>query len=232
MIRCLVAGQASAGTVPAMTLTPFPQHASPGARTVWVSRHGRTTDNERKVHQGWADTQLSPGGMADANAARPWWAGVAVSWVVTSPVRRAVQTGEVLFGAVDDIDSGWVESAIPGIVGLTYAQAYAARPDLYGADGWAAPRSRRDPAAEHEATICDRVLGALRRAAGTVDPGGHVAVVTHGSALYALVDAASQGRAAKSAFTPGNLAVLELLVDPAAGWTLLGVHSPLARATL
>jgi broad specificity phosphatase PhoE len=215
-----------------MRLIPFTQHVVPGVRTVWVSRHGRTTGNERRVHQGWAGTQLSPGGLADAVAARSWWAGIAVNWVLTSPVRRAVQTGEVLFGAVDDIDSGWVESAIPGIEGLTYAQAYAARPDLAGPDGWGSPDRGRDPAAEHAATISDRVLGALRRAAGAVAPGEQVAVVTHGSALESLVNAARRGQPAESAFAPDNLAVLELLVDPGAGWTLLAVHSPLASRVL
>jgi len=198
---------------------------------VWVSRHGRTAGNEAGVHQGWADTPLSAGGLADAMAARTWWAAVPVRWVVTSPVRRAVQTGEVLFGAVDDIDSGWVESAIPGIAGLTYAQAYAARPDLCGPDGRGIAGRRPDPGAEHPATISDRVLGALRRAAGAVGPGGHVAVVTHGSALAVMVTAAAWGPTDRRGANLATLAVLELRVDPAAGWTLLRVHSPLTQRT-
>jgi len=210
-----------------MTVNPFTQHALGGTRTVWVSRHGRTASNEADIHQGWADTPLSAGGLADALAARAWWAGVPVSWVVTSPVRRAVQTGEVLFGAVNDIDSGWVESAIPGIAGLTYAQAYQGRPDLCGPDGCGIPGRAPDPGAEHPTTISDRTLGALRRTAAAVDPGGQVAVVTHGSALAALVTAAAWGPADGRGANPGNLAVLELAVDPTAGWTLLAVHSPL-----
>jgi len=41
------------------------------------------------------------------------------------------------------------------------------------------------------------------------------------------VTAAAWGPADGRGANPGNLAVLELAVDPTAGWTLLAVHSPL-----
>jgi broad specificity phosphatase PhoE len=211
-----------------MALTPFTQDAPPGERTVWVSRHARTSGNEAGLMQGWSDNPLSACGRRDLDAARTWWAHIPVSWVVTSPVLRAVQTGDALFGRVNDIDSGWTETAIPGLAGLNYVEAHAARPDLCRPDGWALTDHRRDPAQEHLQTVADRALGALRRAATAVPAGANVAVVTHGGVLAGLLEAAHwRPNTVWGSATLANLAVIELTVDPSVGWAVAGVHSPL-----
>lgn len=193
-----------------------------GTRTVWVSRHGRTVANEQEVMQGWGDHRLSTQGRRDVQGARRWWQRRPVERVVASPVARALETAGLLFARVDDIDAGWAEQACPGLAGMTAAAAHAARPDLCRLDGWARRDAPRDPAQEHQDTVTARALGALLRAATAVPAAGAVAVVTHGAVLVGLLDLAG-ARADRI----DNLAVLEIEVEPTAGWLLRDVHAPL-----
>ena len=194
----------------------------PGERTVLVSRHGRSTGNEQRLHQHWGDFPLTDDGRAQAQRAAGWWQDRAVRRVVSSPVVRATQTAEVLFGRVDEIDAAWTEHAAPTLQGWTYAEAHTAHPDLMREDGWPVREAAVSPLLEAWPVVCDRAATALRRAAARVAPGEAVAVVTHGSLLTALASMGGQDSA-----TLPNLAVLETRVDPSAGWTLLAVHDPL-----
>jgi len=195
---------------------------TPGPRTVLVSRHGRTTGNEQHLHQHWGDWGLSDDGLARTREAAGWWAGRGVDHVVSSPVHRATQTAQVLFGRLDEIDAGWAEHAAPTVAGWTYAQAHARHPEVLREDGWPVLEAATSPVMERWMVVCDRAVRALRRAAATVPAGGTVAVVTHGSLLVGLTSLAG-----RSDPTLPNLAVAETEVDPAAGWSLRGVHDPL-----
>ena len=62
--------------------------------TVWLLRHGMTADNARGRYQGRRDTPLSPEGV---RALRP--ADFSPATVYVSPLRRAVQTAQILFPA-------------------------------------------------------------------------------------------------------------------------------------
>lgn len=195
--------------------------AAPGVRTVLVTRHGRTTGNEQLLHQHWGDWALSEVGVARTREAAAWWRDRAVDHVVSSPVHRATQTAELLFGRLDEIDAGWAEHAAPTVAGWTYAQAHAAHPDVLRADGWPVRDAPTSPLMERWDVVVDRAVQALRRAATTVAPGGTVAVVTHGSLLVALTSLGGQDSA-----TLPNLTVAECAVDPAQGWSLTAVHDP------
>ena len=59
--------------------------------TVWLLRHGMTADNARGRYQGRRDTPLSPEGV---RALRP--ADFSPATVYVSPLRRAVQTAQIL----------------------------------------------------------------------------------------------------------------------------------------
>lgn len=209
-----------------MPLHPFLSTADTGARTVWVSRHGRTVGNDGHILQGWAAYELSESGYADVVAAKSWWDGLTIDRVVASPLVRATQTANVLFGRVDDVDVGWVEQASPGLEGLTVYDAHQARPDLCRPDGWSRTDAPRDQAQEHIDVLTARAVGALRRAALSVPSGGHVAVVSHGAVLVALLRASGF-----EAATVSNLGVVECTVDPAAGWQALALHDPLTATT-
>ena len=62
--------------------------------TVWLLRHGMTADNALGRYQGRRDTPLSPEGV---RALRP--ADFSPATVYVSPLRRAVQTAQILFPA-------------------------------------------------------------------------------------------------------------------------------------
>lgn len=190
-------------------------------RKVWVSRHARTTANESGQLQGWEPFDLSPSGEADLVEARRWWSERPITWVISSPILRALRTADLLFGRVDDIDAGWSEQATPDLAGIRAAEAHARYPEIVQLDGWSRVDAPRHRAMEHIATVEARAIGALRHAAATPVP-GDVAVVTHGAVLVALVRAAGH-----EAASVGNLAVAEIVVDPVSGWALSALHNPL-----
>lgn len=208
-----------------MSYLPFVVPEISGLRTVWVSRHGRTTGNELNLLQGWSNHGLSVSGRAEAAEARQWWDERRIHRVVASPVLRACQTAEALFDRVDDIDSGWVELATPAHAGLTGAEAHRQQPLLFRENGWPRRDAPRSSMQEHLDTVASRAVGALLRAAESVKEEENVAVVTHGSVLLALL-----GLSGSPVTMVNNLTVLEIEVRPVRGWRLLKAHQPFPPA--
>ncbi len=204
-----------------MPRLPFDLPATPGVRTVLLSRHGRTVANERHVNQSWDEWGLSPAGLADALVARAWWSGRPVARVVSSPLRRPLQTARAVLGRVDALDAGWAEIASPGVVGLTTAEAHERFPELYRADGWPVLHAAGGADVEETAVLRERVQQALRRTAAGVAPGETTAVFSHGACVAYLAQAAGL-----DAPTVANLGVLELRVDPSSGWEAVALHDP------
>lgn len=66
----------------------------PSVRTVYLIRHGRTAHNVSDRLRGRSDLALDATGRAQAQALGDLFAGVALSRVLTSPLRRAMQTAE------------------------------------------------------------------------------------------------------------------------------------------
>lgn len=194
---------------------------SAGRRTVWVSRHAKTDANEASILQGWDPYELSVTGQSDAARAATWWQARPVTWVISSPVLRAMRTAQIMLGRVDDLDSSWGEQAMPGMAGASVQDNHRRFPELVRPDGWSRQDAPRSDVIEHISTVEDRAIGALRRS-GLRQVDSHTAVVTHGAVLAALLRAAGV-----DAPTVGNLAVAEFEVDPTVGWRLLAVHDPL-----
>ena len=63
-------------------------------------RHGRTEANERRLYCGASDPRLSPGGRAELEELRTRadYPGIEGLWRVTSGLRRADETMQLLFG--------------------------------------------------------------------------------------------------------------------------------------
>ena len=66
------------------------------SRSFLCLRHGTTDWNRQGRFQGLTDNALNADGIAEAHAAARRLAGVAVAAIVASPLRRAVQTAEVV----------------------------------------------------------------------------------------------------------------------------------------
>jgi len=210
----------------------FPKHADKsGVRTIYVSRHAKTVGNEQQVFQEWFDYDLSTVGVGEARVAREWWKKRSVSRIVSSPLLRARRTAILLFGReADELDAGWVELAVPTLAGLPLGDAVRRMPNVLRADGW--PRFDASLSGQHEhvLTVAARTVDALRRAALSVPAGSNVAVVTHGAPLFALLTVAGVGESSPVGVV-GNLATVEVTVDPAAegGWSVVAVHHPLNK---
>ncbi len=63
---------------------------------IYIIRHGQTERNSRQVLQGRSDDPLNEAGVAQARAAAGRLRGVRFDRVFTSPLRRAVQTAELV----------------------------------------------------------------------------------------------------------------------------------------
>jgi broad specificity phosphatase PhoE len=193
-----------------------------------VARHGRTTANEDGIHQNWGSYQLSPAGVAETELAKHWWNRWEVTHYISSPVPRAIETANRLWGRIDELDAAWGERAVPTVEGLSLEEAHRLLPNLLEPDGWVSPDAPMNPFIESSAALDSRVRGALERAATTV-PEGHVAaVVTHGAVLAAILSFSEEIDSSEPLEVRcGNLEVLEIEVDPGRGWCVRRRHSPL-----
>jgi broad specificity phosphatase PhoE len=60
--------------------------------------HGTTTDNERHISSGWADVELSPLGLTQAQELSALVADKSFDAVFASDLKRAVHTAELVWG--------------------------------------------------------------------------------------------------------------------------------------
>src|SRR4051812_23303135 len=67
--------------------------------TIFLVRHGETEWNRSRRYQGWSDSPLTTGGIAQAKAiGKRLWAlpEAAAAEIVASPLRRARRTAEII----------------------------------------------------------------------------------------------------------------------------------------
>lgn len=112
---------------------PSITEASPG-RTILLARHGRTDWTGTGRYQGRTDTPLNAEGLADAEALAADLAGAGVSLVLTSKLRRAVATAELValsLGLAAPIrDERLAEIAFGAWEGRTQAEIRAEAPEV------------------------------------------------------------------------------------------------------
>jgi glucosyl-3-phosphoglycerate phosphatase len=167
-------------------------------RRVLVWRHGRTRWNVEHRFQGQSDPPLDEVGRAQAVAAARLLAAYAPAAVVSSDLRRAVQTADPLadlLGLPVQLDARLRERSLGNWEGLTRDEVGRRHPDDYA--HWLAGRGDRPGGSESRAALADRAVAALTSAEG--DP---VVLVTHSATAIAMT-----GR---------------LLGLPASGWRAVG----------
>ena len=141
-------------------------------------RHGRTEANAAGLLQGRIDNPLDELGEAHARAIAE--AIKSVDVVISSPLRRAVQTAEAL-GRPVQVDDRWLE--------LDYGALDGQPVSSVGADVW--DRWRRDPSyipagGESLQTVFDRVAAACEELLG-IAADADVVVVSHVSPIKAAM---------------------------------------------
>jgi broad specificity phosphatase PhoE len=149
-------------------------------------RHGQSTWNAEHRWQGWADPPLSPLGEEQARAAAAEMAGVHLDGVVSSDLRRARRTAEIIADhlglAPVEGEPGLRERDVGQWSGLTGDQIEDHWPGAVQA--WRAGELTRPPGGESDRRMARRVLEVLYR---LVDrPVEALLVVTHGGVLRLL----------------------------------------------
>jgi broad specificity phosphatase PhoE len=207
--------------------------AETGERTVLVARHGRTSGNDDGIHQNWGSSHLSPAGLDQLELAKRWWNQRSVTHSISSPVPRAIETANRLWGRIDELDAAWGERAVPAVEGMTHEEAHRLHPTLLQPDGWVSPEAPMNAFVESSAALESRVQAALQRAASAVPEAHVVAVMTHGALLAAILTMSAESDShgsLEASVRCSNLAVLEVAVDPAKGWSLRQRHSPMTSS--
>lgn len=158
-------------------------------RRLVLLRHGQTEWNDSRRAQGHIDIPLDDVGRAQAAAAAPYFAGLALAGIWSSDLSRALETAEIV-GAAAGLavkpDARLREFSLGEAQGLTWPEAVERFPGL--------PRTL-DPgvAADHVpgAETCDdvaaRIVPALTEILGSLDEGEAGLVVSHGACLRLAV---------------------------------------------
>ena len=147
--------------------------------TVVLTRHGSTPRSDPEQHLGQGiDVALSREGEAAARALAARLHGVVFDRIVSSPLRRAVQTVEILAaGRAVETDTRLAEMDYGEWEGLTYAQIEAR--DLERRRRWEDdPATEHCPGGESGNEVAARVKSFLADAIAP-EPAGRILVVAH-----------------------------------------------------
>ena len=97
---------------------------------VCLARHGETAWSLSGQHTGLTDLPLTERGESDARSLEPRLKGMAFSKVFSSPLKRAVRTGELAgFGDRSEIDADLVEWNYGEYEGIRTADIHKQRPN-------------------------------------------------------------------------------------------------------
>ncbi len=175
-------------------------------------RHGESEWNAAGKVQGQADPGLSPAGRDQARLLAPLVRALEPEVVVTSDLRRAVQTGVLVSGADGATDRRWRECAMGDWTGRSATELYADPEGRFASwrEGRADP-----PGGETWAEMCARVSDAVGSLRGT--GAERALVVTHGGPV----------RAACAVFA--GLAPDQLVPVPNASITVIDLHGGTGR---
>lgn len=150
-------------------------------------RHGQSAWNAEGRWQGWADPPLSRVGEAQALTAAARLQDEGLTAVVSSDLRRARRTAELIAGHLDlpvlDSVADLRERDIGDWSGLTTVEIEQGWPGWLAA--WRAGELERPPNGESRDELADRVLDAVGRLA---DLEGCLLVVTHGGVIHLVQD--------------------------------------------
>jgi broad specificity phosphatase PhoE len=162
---------------------PWTPIVNRGRVALVVIRHGQTAWNLEGRFLGRTDLPLNDAGLEQAQALAPW-RGQFVR-VVSSPLRRAMQTAQVLHDSPEQIpqlaelDQGELE-------GRMVAEALLAYPEFF-AEWTRDPAAVRVPGGGSLSELRDGAVQALEAVAADVGPGGVVAVASHQLVLASVL---------------------------------------------
>ena len=166
---------------------PYLRGVTRRPRHLLLVRHGQSEWNAENRWQGQADPPLSELGEEQARDAAGRLREMAFSSVVTSDLRRARRTAEILAEALQvrlDVDPGLREIDVGDWTGLTRSEIEAQWPGELAA--WSEGRSESPLGGEARTHLVERARASLARLAADASPGDRVLVVTHGALIRNL----------------------------------------------
>ena len=163
------------------------QDAPEPPTTMLLLRHGQTPLSVEKRFSGVGDRPLTEIGLAQAGAAARRLRGCGAVAVVASPLRRAVQTADLVaaeVGVAVTVDEGLRETDFGDWEGYTFAEVQQRWPDQLSA--WLASPDVAPPAGESFVDTARRVRQARDRVLAAYG-GRTVVVVSHVTPIKTLV---------------------------------------------
>jgi len=156
---------------------------------VWLVRHGETDWNKAGRFQGHTDIVLNDAGRAQARAVVERLRGLDVARITSSDLRRARETAEIIAAelpaTLTDFDPDLRERSYGAFEGLTREECAAQYPDVWNA------HMRGNfvdvPGAEPRELVMERIVRGVSR---VVSMHGEIAIVSHGGAIRAFLEAA------------------------------------------
>jgi broad specificity phosphatase PhoE len=184
------------------------------ATTIVMVRHGETDWNRENRFQGHADPRLNAAGRRQAHELAHSLASGTFAALYSSPLRRALETAEILGAAVDvevEVSEFLREVDVGSWQGLTRTEVEARFPNGYRhwleyGHGW------EDGETYDE--LGRRVIAGLRRIAERHSD-DRVLVVTHGGPIrsaLAVATGVAFGEARRAIHVIGNCAVVRIAV--------------------
>ena len=153
-------------------------------------RHGEIQSNVDKVYAGWSDEALTERGVCQAEKAGETLRGKGIDKIYCSPLRRAVQTAEIIgkaVGRVPIVDEHFKEMGMGPWEGLSEDEVEKKFPEEWRV--WnAKPGELRLEGRETLGELQERVLEGVRRQRSEVggQRSGKVVVVTHVAIIRVL----------------------------------------------
>ncbi len=203
---------------------------------VWLVRHAETAE-PAIFHGAESDVGLSELGRRQAAAAAGWFRELSPTAVVSSGMRRAIDTATPIAAACGvplEVEPGLHERKVGALCGAAFSMDEGPWPETVRQ--WAAGNTAyTTPGAESYDDVAARVLAAWDRVVAA-HPGGRVVVVAHGVVCKALLLSLLEGWGPTGWVKFGrvaNLSVSEVVPD-GASWRaghLLVVPAPVAALT-
>ena len=151
--------------------------------TFLIVRHGQTQWNKEGRMMGISDIPLTAEGLKQAKTVAEFLKDYPLDRIVTSPLKRAIQTAQAIHMFHVDIPLERIhdlrERSFGTLEGLTYEQANARAPQIVMGSLWQYPKFR-PPDGESLADVTERAQtvfeGLIRSYNGQI-----IAIVSHGS---------------------------------------------------
>ena len=156
--------------------------------SVFLVRHGQTESNITGFYMGWSDEDLNEVGYIQAGRLASRLAGLPITWVYTSPLRRVYTTATILAEphklepkALDDL----IEIQLGDWQGLHMDEIKRRWPELW--HEWRTDPSKLTiPNGESLSDVTERAIRAFERIVGG-NRGKQVVIVSHDVVVKVLV---------------------------------------------